>query len=103
MESLRGKVVFITGASSGIGRATAKAFAEQGARLLLCARRIDRLTDLTRELSAMDADPDVFTFRLDVRDPQAVNETLANLPEDWRAIEVLVNNAGLSRGLAPLY
>jgi len=103
MESLRGKIVFITGASSGIGRATAKAFAEQGARLLLCARRIDRLTELSRELSALDSDPDVFTFRLDVRDPLAVTETLANLPEEWQTIEVLVNNAGLSRGLTPLY
>jgi 3-hydroxy acid dehydrogenase / malonic semialdehyde reductase len=103
MLSLHGKIVFITGASSGIGRATARAFAEQGARLLLCARRIDRLTELTRELSALDADPDVFTFRLDVRDPLAVSETLANLPAEWREIDVLVNNAGLSRGLSPLY
>jgi len=103
MLSLRGKIVFITGASSGIGRATARAFAEQGARLLLCARRIDRLTELTRELSALDADPDMFTFRLDVRDPLAVSETLANLPAEWREIDVLVNNAGLSRGLSPLY
>ena len=103
MLSLRGKTVFITGASSGIGRATARAFAEQGARLLLCARRIDRLTELTRELSALEADPDVFTFRLDVRDALAVSETLANLPAEWREIDVLVNNAGLSRGLSPLY
>jgi 3-hydroxy acid dehydrogenase/malonic semialdehyde reductase len=103
MNSLRGKIVFITGASSGIGRATAIAFAEQGARLLLCARRMDRLTELARELSALTADPDVFTFRLDVRDPLAVTETLANLPEEWQAVEVLVNNAGLSRGLSPLY
>jgi 3-hydroxy acid dehydrogenase/malonic semialdehyde reductase len=80
MTSLRNKTVFITGASSGIGRATAKAFAEQGARLLLCARRIDRLTELAGELASLEADPDVFTFRLDVQDPVAVHETLANLP-----------------------
>ncbi len=103
MESLRGKVVFITGASSGIGRATARAFAEQGARLLLCARRIERLSQLTGELSGLDADPDVFSFRLDVRDRAAVEETLANLPEEWGEIDILVNNAGLSRGLTPLY
>jgi 3-hydroxy acid dehydrogenase/malonic semialdehyde reductase len=103
MNSLRGKIVFITGASSGIGRATAIAFAEQGARLLLCARRMDRLTELARELSELDSDPGVFTFRLDVRDPLAVTETLSNLPVEWQAIEVLVNNAGLSRGLSPLY
>jgi 3-hydroxy acid dehydrogenase/malonic semialdehyde reductase len=103
MESLKGKTVFITGASSGIGRAAALAFAEQGARLLLCARRIDRLTELAGELAALPADPDVFTFRLDVRDPLAVAETLSNLPTEWRAIDVLLNNAGLSRGLTPVY
>jgi NADP-dependent 3-hydroxy acid dehydrogenase YdfG len=89
MLSLRDKLVFITGASSGIGRATAQAFAEQGARLLLCARRIDRLTELTRELAALPSDPDVYTFRLDVRDPLAVAETLANLPAEWREIDIL--------------
>ena len=103
MESLRGKTVFITGASSGIGRATAKAFAQQGARLLLCARRTDRLTDLARELAALDPEPDVFNFKLDVQDALAVNETIANLPKEWRAVDVLVNNAGLSRGLSKLY
>ncbi len=103
MESLRGKIVFITGASSGIGRATALAFAQQGARLLLCARRIERLTELTRELATLQADPDVFSFRLDVRDRAAVEETLSSLPEEWRAIDILVNNAGLSRGLTPLF
>jgi NADP-dependent 3-hydroxy acid dehydrogenase YdfG len=103
MLSLKGKIVFITGASSGIGSATAKAFAEQGAKLLLCARRIDRLAELARELSALPSDPEVFTFRLDVRDPLAVAETLANLPPEWREIEILVNNAGLARGSSPLY
>lgn len=103
MESVRGKTVFITGASSGIGRATAVAFAEQGARLLLCARRVDRLTELAGELSSLAADPDLFSFGLDVRDPAAVEQTLLNLPAAWRAIDILVNNAGLSRGLTPLY
>ena len=103
MQSLANKTVLITGASSGIGRATAKAFAAQGARLLLCARRIDLLTDLSRELGALPQDPDVFAFRLDVRDPAAVQETLASLPAEWSAIDILVNNAGLSRGLTKLY
>jgi NADP-dependent 3-hydroxy acid dehydrogenase YdfG len=100
MESLRGKIVFITGASSGIGQATARAFAQQGARLLLCARRQEKLTAFAAEL---DAAEDVFTFRLDVRDRTAVEETLANLPEEWKAMDILVNNAGLSRGLNKLY
>ncbi len=103
MFSLQKKVVFITGASSGIGRATAKAFAEQGAKLLLCARRMDRLTELTQELVAQRADLEVLPVSLDVRDSEAVRETLATLPEGWKQIEVLVNNAGLSRGLTKVY
>jgi len=103
MISLTGKTVFITGASSGIGAATARAFAREGARLLLCARRIERLTELTRELAALPSEPDVFAFRLDVRDHNAVNETLAELPAEWRDIDILFNNAGLSRGLTKLY
>ena len=99
METLRGKTVFVTGASSGIGQATARAFAEQGARLLLCARRQEKLTELASQLAEAE---DVFTFRLDVRDRAAVEETLASLPEEWKAVDVLVNNAGLSRGLAKL-
>jgi NADP-dependent 3-hydroxy acid dehydrogenase YdfG len=103
MISLNGKTVFITGASSGIGAAAARAFAREGCRLLLCARRIDRLTELTRELTALPSEPDVFAFRLDVRDRDAVNEILSQLPEEWRAIDILFNNAGLSRGLTKLY
>jgi NADP-dependent 3-hydroxy acid dehydrogenase YdfG len=100
METLRGKIVFVTGASSGIGQATARAFAAEGAKLLLCARRQEKLEALAGEL---DRPQDVFTVRLDVRDRAAVEETLANLPGEWKAIDVLVNNAGLSRGLTKLY
>ena len=103
MQSLTGKTVFITGATSGIGLATARAFALEGARLLLCGRRGERLSEITRELASMDQEPDVFAFRLDVQDRSAVTETLAELPEEWRAIDILVNNAGLSRGLNKLY
>ena len=99
MPSLQKKTVLITGASSGIGRACALAFAAEGARLLLCARRIDKLTELVGELSALQQDPDTYAFRLDVRDPAAVRETLAGLPAEWRDIDILINNAGLSRGL----
>lgn len=99
MTSLQDKTVFITGASSGIGRACAHAFAAQGARLLLCARRIDKLTELSGELAQLRQDPDVYAFRLDVRDAQAVTETLSGLPAAWAAPDILINNAGLSRGL----
>ncbi len=99
-ESLKGKVVFITGASSGIGQATAKAFAAEGARLLLCARRLDKLTELA---ATLDEAEDVHAFKLDVSDREAVAATLADLPDEWKAIDILVNNAGLSRGLTKLY
>ncbi len=99
MTSLRGKTVLITGASSGIGRACALAFAAEGARLLLCARRIEKLTALAGELASMQEDPDVYAFRLDVRDASAVRETLGGLPAEWSEVDILINNAGLSRGL----
>ncbi len=99
MESLRGKTVFVTGASSGIGRSTARAFAQQGARLLLCARRQEKLEELAQTL---DGAEEVFTFRLDVRDRSAVEQTLAGLPDEWKQVDILINNAGLSRGLTKL-
>ncbi|MDP4220532.1 MAG: SDR family oxidoreductase [Bacteroidota bacterium] len=95
--------VFITGASSGIGRATAFAFAKEGADLLLCARRIDRLEELKAQLHAQYPDIDIHIFQLDVRDQKAVHQSLSTLPEEWRMIDILVNNAGLSRGLDKLH
>ena len=100
--SLKEKIVFVTGASSGIGAATAVEFARHGAKLLLCARRLDRLQALEAELRDAGA-PDIFNFELDVRSRATVQSTLANLPERWRAVDVLVNNAGLSRGLTKFY
>jgi len=102
MKSLKGKVVLITGASSGIGRATAFAFAGAGARLLLCARRLELLQELEAPLKEAGAVA-VSLFRLDVRDRAAVDAAIAGLPADWKAIDILVNNAGLSRGLTKLY
>lgn len=100
--SLVGKVVFVTGASSGIGAATAIEFARQGARLLLCARRVERLQEMVPELLKAGA-ADVRTFSLDVQKHDDVESTLAALPEAWAEIDVLVNNAGLSRGLMKLW
>jgi 3-hydroxy acid dehydrogenase/malonic semialdehyde reductase len=102
MDPLRGKIVLITGASSGIGKATAMAFARLGCKLLLCARRIELLTEMADSLSEAGAE-DVLNVRLDVQDRTAVAGTLAGLPPEWQAIAVLVNNAGLSRGLSKLY
>ena len=101
-EALRDKVVFITGASSGIGEATARAFAQHGARLLLCARRLDKLQAMEAQLRDLGAS-DVFSFELDVQDRDEVEGTINTLPEVWRSIEILVNNAGLSRGLTKLW
>jgi NADP-dependent 3-hydroxy acid dehydrogenase YdfG len=102
MTSLKGKTVFITGASSGIGRATAIAFAREGTRLLLCARRLGPLEELRQTLTASGA-PAVHVFELDVQKRGDVETAIANLPADWKDIDVLVNNAGLSRGLTKLY
>ncbi|MCX6572866.1 MAG: SDR family oxidoreductase [Candidatus Aminicenantes bacterium] len=101
MLSLKDKIVFITGASAGIGEATARAFAAEGARILLCARRIERIEKLGRALESEHKSA-VHAFRLDVRDQAAVDRAIAGLPAEWRAIEVLINNAGLSRGLDKL-
>lgn len=100
--SLTGKIVFITGASAGIGEATAYAFAAEGARLLLCARRKEKVDVVAAEALAKGAQA-VHTFALDVRDQAAVAAAIAALPAEWAAIDVLVNNAGLSRGLDKLY
>ena len=102
MASLQGKIVLITGASSGIGKATAMAFAHEGSRLLLCARRLDRLEELQQALTAAGA-ASVHVFKLDVQLRTEVESALADLPADLRDIDILVNNAGLSRGLAKLY
>lgn len=100
--SLQDRVVFITGASAGIGAACARALAAEGARLLLAARRVERLTEMESELRGAGAKA-VHSFGLDVQDRSAVEQSIAGLPEEWRAIDVLVNNAGLSRGLDKLW
>jgi serine 3-dehydrogenase len=102
MYSLKDKVVFITGASSGIGKSCTRAFAAQGARILMCARREHRLKAFAADLKQEFRVP-VHHFALDVRDQPAVERAVAGLAKDWRSIEVLVNNAGLSRGLAKLH
>jgi 3-hydroxy acid dehydrogenase/malonic semialdehyde reductase len=100
--SMKGKIVFVTGASSGIGAATAMEFARHGARLILCARRLERLQAMEAELRDAGA-ADLLLLEIDVRDREAVKRVLTELPEGWRSIDVLVNNAGLSRGLTKLY
>jgi len=100
--SLKGKIVFITGASAGIGAATALAFAAEGARLLLAARRAGKLAEVASAALERGAAA-VHSIDLDVRNYRAVQDAIDSLPEEWAAIKVLVNNAGLSRGLDKLY
>ncbi len=102
MNSMKNKTVLITGASSGIGAACAHRFAAEGARLLLAARRVDRLHHLQAQLQAEGA-AETVALVLDVRNRQQVESVLEALPAAWQAIDVLVNNAGLSRGLDKLH
>ncbi|RPG49899.1 MAG: SDR family oxidoreductase [Gammaproteobacteria bacterium TMED1] len=88
--------IVITGASSGFGQATARRFARAGKKLVLAARRMDRVNDLVDELSDKT---DCIGIELDVRDRQRVSKTLSSLPESFSDIEVLINNAGLALGL----
>jgi NADP-dependent 3-hydroxy acid dehydrogenase YdfG len=101
MLSLQDKTILITGASSGIGAACAKVFAQAGAKLLLIARRQERLEQLAAELSK-DASS-IYLLTLDVRDRSSVESALSTLPESWLNVDVLINNAGLSRGLDKLH
>ena len=97
------RTVLITGASSGIGQACAEVLAsESNYRLLLCARRLDRLEDLKAKIELTYPTCEVFCFVLDVRNSQDVETTFNNLPKEWQEIDVLINNAGLSQGLDPI-
>lgn len=89
-------IVFITGATAGFGWAIARKFASDGARIIATGRRKERLDELKKELGDL-----VLPIALDVRDRHAVEEAFANLPSDFAAIDVLVNNAGLALGLEP--
>ncbi len=99
---LKGKIVFITGASAGIGAATAMAFAAEGARLLLAARRAGKLAEVASRALERGAAA-VHSIDLDVRNRHAVQRAIDELPPEWAEIDVLVNNAGLSRGMEKLY
>lgn len=91
------RTVFITGATSGIGMATAKSLASTY-RLILCGRRQDRLNELEKELSQLT---EVKTIQFDVRDKQTVFNAIENLEDEWKTIDVLINNAGNAHGLSP--
>ena len=98
--SLSGRLSLITGASSGIGAACAKAFAQAGARLLILARRKDRLETLANDLSDRYG-TEVRVAVADVSNAVTVTSTFEALPAEWQTVDILVNNAGLVKGVAP--
>ena len=95
--SLSSSIVFISGASAGIGEACAQVFSEAGAKCILMARRTDRLHELAAKLPTSSR-----VLSCDVRDRSAVHRAVESLEPEWKNIDVLINNAGLSRGLATL-
>jgi len=102
MISLSKKIVFITGASSGIGLACAKDFAEAGAHLILTARRKERIEKLAAELKEQYR-IETLPIQLDVRNRDDVQNLVSQLPPAWQNIEILINNAGLARGFDKLH
>jgi NADP-dependent 3-hydroxy acid dehydrogenase YdfG len=96
------KIALITGASAGIGKACAEVFAREGFNLILTARRIEKLEAISAELKA-EFGIEVKTLQMDVRIKAEVEKGWESLTEDWKRIDVLVNNAGLSQGLDPIY
>lgn len=101
-ESNHAKIVLITGASSGIGKATAELFASQGYRLILNGRRLERLEAIKSNLvETYGADVKLMPF--DITRFEAVEQAWNNLEEEWKAVDVLVNNAGKAKGLAPIH
>jgi 3-hydroxy acid dehydrogenase/malonic semialdehyde reductase len=92
------KTILVTGATAGFGAAFARRFIADGNRVIATGRRIERLADLAKELG-----PNLLPAALDVTDPKAVAGFLETLPEAWRTIDVLVNNAGLALGLSPAW
>ena len=95
------KIVLITGATSGIGLGCARKFADNGDKLILTGRNEQKLSEIQKELS--DKGAEVITLVFDVRQREQAKQAISQLPEEWQAIDVLVNNAGLALGLEPEY
>tara|TARA_R110000772_G_scaffold199388_1_gene310008 strand:- start:114 stop:425 length:312 start_codon:yes stop_codon:yes gene_type:complete len=93
---MKNKTAFITGATSGIGMATAKLFAKNGLKLILCGRREDRLKKLSEELSEYT---EVHTLSFDIRNKEEVFSAIQSLPKDFSEIDILINNAGNAHGM----
>jgi 3-hydroxy acid dehydrogenase / malonic semialdehyde reductase len=94
------KIALVTGATSGIGWATAIALAQMGYNIVATGRRQNRLAQLQKEIAKEGVDTLILTF--DVRDREAVKDAIATLPDSWRKIDILINNAGNAHGLDPI-
>ncbi|OYT11244.1 MAG: NAD(P)-dependent oxidoreductase [Bacteroidetes bacterium 4572_112] len=92
------KTIFITGATSGIGKACARIFAKDGNKLIITGRRQERLLELKKELES-NKDTIVHTLSFDIRSKEGVNQAIESLDNSWKDIDVLINNAGLAVGL----
>ncbi|WP_319560075.1 SDR family NAD(P)-dependent oxidoreductase [Marispirochaeta sp.] len=101
MEQIKGKTVFISGASSGIGRACAESFAAHGARIIISSRKISSLQTFADELGKT-YHVEVHPLELDVTSRKAVQTKLESLPPEWKSIDILINNAGLALGMDKL-
>ena len=93
------KTVFITGATSGIGKATAELLAKQGHKIIICGRRTSVLEQLESELSLFT---EIFSLNFDVRNREEVKNAIQSLPDDWKNIDIIINNAGNAHGLDSL-
>ena len=102
MNQLQGKTAFITGVSAGIGKAAALALGKEGANLILSARRksiVDKIATEIRKKYGVKT----YEFMLDVRNSDEVQKAIDSLPEEWKNIDILINNAGLARGFNKMY
>lgn len=102
MESVKDKIILITGASAGIGFACAKLFAREGARLIICARREEKLKELAQYVEDR-FDTKTLVCSIDIQNSKDIEKQLNKLPDEWKRIDILLNNAGLSRGLDKIH
>lgn len=98
---IKAKTIWITGASSGIGRATALLLAQHGYRLVLCGRRKERLLEL-EEMIQKNSPTDTLLLSFDIQNQREIEAAIEGIDEDWKIADVLLNNAGLAKGFSPI-
>lgn len=100
--TVKNNIVLITGATAGIGKACAELFAEHGSRIILAARRTDRLREIAADLKSR-FNAETFELAVDVSQSAQVEQAIKSLPENWRAVDILINNAGMARGVDKIH